>query len=100
MPVYLTANPNILERSHYNPLIRLTGQLIRWLPSNIKNTAHCSFFKRHHKKKAVRCASRFSELKNAIRCETANASLCEKFSHFDAFQSSNLVNSGLRIRIT
>ncbi len=32
--------------------------------------------------------------------QTGNASPCEKFSHFAAFQSSNLVNSGLRIRIT
>ncbi len=45
MTVYLTAKKQrFLERSRYNPLIRLTGQLIWWLPSNIKKpAAHCSF---------------------------------------------------------
>ncbi len=40
----------ILERSHYYPLIRLTGQLIRGLPSNIKIQKRNALFLSHPKR--------------------------------------------------
>ncbi len=64
--------------SRYNPLIRLTRQLIWWLPCNKKTAAHCSF-KKVTKKSVVRLA--FSDLKNA-------------FSVIRAKRCLNLLHSG------
>ncbi len=64
MTVFLTAKPKDFERSCYNPLIRLIGQLIWWLPSNIKNCSALLFFKSHQKRLCV--APCFSDLKNTF----------------------------------